>query len=360
MDVQVIKLSNPLWLNTLSQIRHDIYHLPEYVCLESIRTQANPEAILIVDGEKIFFLPYLLRQCDDILPEESTRDEIFDVVSPYGYPGILLSEAALNTPGFLDLAMDELKSVLRERGVCSAFFRLHPILNHNLDKYFKPGTLTDNGETVSVDLTLSESKIWSHTRKGHRSTINKCKRLGMIARMVPVREYLNELAEIQKETMERVGASQRYFDFDYDYFLNMYNTLGNKIHLCIVEVENQVACVGLYTECCGIVQSTLGGTRNKFVNLSPGSLEIDYVRYWAKERGNEFLHLGGGLGGVKDSLNTFKSGFSKQRDSFLTLRLITDEEKYRYLVELRAKALGVRVEELSDIEFFPAYRLTRL
>ncbi len=356
MNIEILNQSNPLWLETLSKIRHDIYHLPEYTALESIGKQDKPEAILIVDEERILFLPYLVRHCDDTLSQALKGDKIFDIVSPYGYPGILFSEAALDTPGFPDLALKCIKRVLREKGVCSAFFRLHPILNQNLDKYIQPGTLINNGTTVSVDLTLSQSKIWSHTRKGHRSTINKCRRLGMIAKMVPVMEYLHEIAEIQKETMERVFASRRYFDFNFDYFSNMYDYMGDKIHLCIVEVENQVACAGLYTECCGIVQSALGGTRNTFVDLSPGSLEVDFVRYWAKERGNEFLHLGGGVGGSEDSVFSFKAGFSKKRHTFFTLRLITDQDKYNYLVEQRANYLDIEVEALKDKDFFPAYR----
>jgi hypothetical protein len=83
---------------------------------------------------------------------------------------------------------------------------------------------------------------------------------------------------------------------------------------------------------------------------------FDYIRFWAKERGNEVLHLGGGVGGGKDSLYHFKAGFSKQTHTFLTLRLIIDEEKYRHLLELRAKSLNREVEELLSTNFFPAYR----
>jgi hypothetical protein len=83
---------------------------------------------------------------------------------------------------------------------------------------------------------------------------------------------------------------------------------------------------------------------------------LGYVRLCAQERGNEFLHLGGGVGGYKDSLYAFKSGFSRRRHSFLTLRLITDEEKYRYLVGLRARALNAEAEDLLKSDFFPAYR----
>ncbi|BAZ25051.1 hypothetical protein NIES4073_59550 [Kalymmatonema gypsitolerans NIES-4073] len=355
MNIQVIELENDLWFETLQEIRHDFYHLPEYVYLESKRTDGIPEAILITEGDKKIFVPYLLRKCNDILFEEVKSAEIFDVISPYGYPGILLNEAAMNTPGFADAALDRMKQEFRSRGICSAFFRLHPILSESFTEVFQAGTFTVNGETVSVDLRLSN--LWSHTRKGHRSTINKCKRLGMIAKMVPFQDYLDEFVAIYEETMRRVNATTGYYTFNSEYFTQMNDLLGLNLHLCIVEYEEQVACVGLYTECCGIVQSTLGGTRNQFVHLSPGSLETDYARYWAQERGNEFLHLGGGLGGSsEDSLYTFKSGFSQLTHKFLTLRLITDEEKYHHLVNLRAKMMGVTASDLLQSNFFPAYR----
>ncbi|MGB7251541.1 MAG: hypothetical protein WBC73_21575, partial [Phormidesmis sp.] len=102
--------------------------------------------------------------------------------------------------------------------------------------------------------------------------------------------------------------------------------------------------------------STLGGTRDQFVDLSPSSLETDCARYWAHKRGNNFLHLGGGIGGSKDALYNFKAGFSKLRHRFLTLRLIVNPQAYKKQVELQAKALNVPSEALLASDFFPAYR----
>jgi len=353
MHTQIIDTANSLWSETLQKLRHDTYHLPEYFCLEARRTKTIPEAVLITEGESILFVPYLLRQCDDIFTE-SIPQEIFDIVSPYGYPSILLSEAA-NNRDFLDLAISELKKVLSSKGVCSAFFRLHPILNHNFDEIFPPDTFTFNGQTVSVDLTLSVPEIWAHTRKGHQSTINKCKRLGFTARMVPVWEYFEQFLAIYEQTMNRVGAKEVYY-FDNNYFSDL-SKLGDKLSLCIVEFEGEVISASLFFECCGIVQAHLGGTKTEFLSQSPFNLLLDYARYWAKERGNEFLHIGGGIGGSKeDSLYTFKSGFSKQRHTFLTLRMVADEDMYDKLVRLQAKELNLESDDLLKSNFFPAYR----
>ncbi len=355
MNFQVIDLSNPLWLQILKTLRHDIYHLPGYLSLEAKRTQTIPEAILIYDDDKLLFVPYLLRQCNELFDQDLLEQEVFDIVSPYGYPGFLWSEAAENAPNFISLAINQLIEVFRSKQICSAFFRLHTLLNRSLNEHWHSLALRETGETVFIDLRLSEAEIWQETRPEHRNKINRCKRAGFTARMVQVEQYISEFITIYEETMERVGAAQSYY-FNKDYYLELRDALGEQLHLCIVELNNQVACAGLFTECCGIVQYHLGGTRNHFLKQAPSKLMFDYVRFWAKDRGNEVFHLGGGVGSAKDSLYHFKAGFSKQRDNFMTLRLITDEIKYRELVELRAKSLNTDATILLATSFFPAYR----
>lgn len=347
MQSQIIDLLNPLWREILQQVRHDIYQLPEYIALEASRNNGLPEAIAIRDGDQIFCVPYLISQC---------AEDIFDLKSPYGYPGILLSQTALDSPEFIAQAWNKFEEILHQKNVCSVFLRMHPILNENYEQIFPPTSFTFNGETVSIDLRIPEDQLWSHTRKGHKSTINKCKKLGMEAKFVPIDQYIDEFTAIYQETMARVWAKASYYSFDRNYYQQMSQALGEKLHLCIVEYEKEIACAGLYTEVCGIVQSTLGGTKDKFVHLSPSSLETDYARYWAHRRGNEFLHLGGGVGGTKDPVYTFKAGFSKLRHQFNTIRLIINKEKYDNLVRLRAKELNIDPNKLAQFSFFPAYR----
>jgi hypothetical protein len=352
MEAQIINLSSQEWTDILKRLPHDIYHEPEYIYVDAIRTNTVPEAILLTEEDKIFFLPYLLRYCQ---PDDK---EIFDIVSPYGYPGILLNESALHSPQFINKAIEKLKTVFFHKNVCSAFFRLHPILNQGLDKLLLSGICQVNGETISINLELSEVEIWQQTRHSDRTRISKCKRAGMVAKMVPLIEYIDNFVEIYEETMHRVEARLSYY-FDYSYYLNL-AILGNKIHLCIVEWEGEVTCAGLFTECCGIVQFHLSGTRNRFLKQAPSKLMLDYVRFWAKERGNKIFHLGGGVGSSQDSLYEFKSGFSKQRHNFLTMRLIINEKKYLELVNFQARVLETEPEKLLVNGFFPAYRCTSI
>lgn len=352
MNIVTLGVNDPLWLSTLEQLPHDVYHLPDYVALDAKRTKTVPEAFLLQEDDKVFFAPYLLRSCADIFP--STDTEIYDIISPYGYPGILMSQAAIDNPEFPDFALQKFFQTLQNKGVCSAFLRLHPILGADFAKVFKSDPLLENGKTVSIDLTLDKGKIWAKTRRGHQSTINKCMRLGFTARTVPYAEYIDEFIAIYEETMNRVKAKDSYY-FERDYFEGLLD-LGDKIHLGIVELEGEIASACLFFESCGIVQAHLGGTKSEFLKQSPFNLLLHYMRLWAKARGNKYLHIGGGVGGKKDNLYTFKSGFSKQRHEFFTLRSVVDTERYNYLLNFKANAMDKSVEELEESQFFPAYR----
>jgi Acetyltransferase (GNAT) domain len=356
MNIEILKPQDPRWQEILAKLRHDVYHLPDYVEIEANRNNAQAEAILITEGNNLFFVPYLLRSCQDLFPQLQGSEQYFDIISPYGYPGFLAQEDS-DSSDFLPLAIQTLKETLKSRAVCSAFFRLHPILGDRHVTSFEPGTWVDNGETVSVDLTLTEAEIWAHTRRGHQSTINKCKRQELESKVVPFRENIGEFLEIYKETMDRVVAKAFYY-FGYDYFTELMK-LEDKIHLGIVTLEGQTICASLFFESCGIVQAHLGGTKTAFLKYSPFTLLLNDMRLWAKARGNTFLHLGGGVGGSKeDKLYIFKSGFSRQRHQFRTARFVLDEEKYHHLVNLRAQHLGVSATQLLETGFFPAYRQT--
>ena len=199
-----------------------------------------------------------------------------------------------------------------------------------------------------------KAKFGAKTRRGHQSTINKCMRLGFKASTASYAEHIDCFISIYEETMNRVKAKDSYY-FSRDYFEGLLK-LGDKVHLGIVELESEVVSACLFFESCGIVQAHLGGTRTKFLKQSPFNLLLHHMRLWAKSRGNQYLHIGGGVGGKKDNLYTFKSGFSKKRHDFFTLRSVVDTEKYNDLLKFRAKAINKSVEELKASQFFPAYR----
>jgi Acetyltransferase (GNAT) domain len=355
---QVISPNDSRWQKLLETIPHDFYHLPGYLSLEATRHHAVPEALIIQDDQKIFFLPYLIRDCSSILASNSHQsDRIYDVVSPYGYPGSLVSQAGQN-PEFINRCLDLLYHHWQERNICSAFIRLHPILssylNHALfdDHKF---VFCNQGNVVTCDLTKDFSEIWRQVRPSHRTKINKLTRAGFVAKIGLVDEYLDVFIDIYRETMDRVNALESYY-FTQDYFESIFQVLGDRIKICVVEIDDHVVAASLITECSGIIQYYLGGTRTEFLRQSPATMMFKFIIEWGKHRNNTLLNLGGGIGGSQDSLYHFKAGFSDEFKAFTTIKTIVDREKYTRLVAARANSLGVSSAELENTSFFPAYR----
>jgi Acetyltransferase (GNAT) domain len=362
-QTQVVSPTDSDWQECLNAIPHDFYHLPGYLELEAQRHDATSQAIIIKDGEKTFFLAYLIRDCHQIA--DSYGKQIYDVISPYGYPGILVNQSGQNSE-FIDRCLNIIYAQWRSQNICSAFIRLHPLLNSYFDRYILQGkgctngdrdrfVVCDRGNVVVCDLEPDIDEIWKQMRSSHRYEINKLRRAGFTVEMGSADEYLDIFIDIYVETMNRVNATNTYY-FTQDYFKKFCQILGDRLNICVVKTEEEIVAACLITEFSGIVQYHLSGTRTAFLSKSPTKIMLDYIIKWAKHRNNRYVNLGGGLGGNQDSLYRFKAGFSDRVKSFMTIETIVDRELYDYLTHLRAESLGMTISELQNTSFFPVYR----
>jgi hypothetical protein len=348
----LLETDDPRWRDILGRTRHDVYHLPEYVAIEARRQQYSGGALAVGDRDRQLLIPVLFRR--DPITSGGAESEAVDVLSPYGYPGVIVSDAAKGDRDFIKTALVLAIERLGAEGVCAAFLRQHPVLSPSFDDLDLPGMTLRRVPTVAVSLQATESEIWARTRKGHQSTINRCTRLGHVARIGTWQEHGAAFREIYRETMDQASAAGHYY-FDDAYF-DALQALGNHVHLCIVEAAGDIAAACLLFECHGVVHAHLGGTRERYRSQSPFSLLLHFARLWARERGNHVLHLGGGVGGADDPVFKFKEGFSRDRLDYVTVQLVIDQARYKSLVHARSASLGVPVENLLASGFFPAYR----
>ncbi len=352
LDWGFLAPGDPAWPDLLGRLPHDLYQLPDYVAVEARRIGAEAMGFWARARDRAFFVPILLRHCP---PLGGSGLGHMDAVSPYGYPGPVASPAGRADPAFLGASLAALRAGLRGLGACSLFLRTHPLLDP-LPAYLPGPDITQStSPTVAVDLTLPTEKLWSGTRRGHQSTINKCQRLGQVATIVAYAEGLPHLLPIYAATLARTAADQQYH-FDTTYFEGL-GRLAANLHIALVRVESgEVAAACLLFECDGIVQAHLGGTDSQFIRQSPFSLLLHHVRLWAKARGNRVLHLGGGVGGGDDAVMRFKTGFSSLTQSYRTIRAVLDARACAALTAARAAELGMTPAELALQGFFPAYR----
>jgi len=355
MKLELLNAQSSKWTDVLASTRHDFYHLPSYLKLESERMGGGPRAILVEEDGHFFFLPLVIRKVDIFGEEVPGHEEITDGISPYGYTPPLARLPEDGQEIFMRRVLQTLKDTMYERGLVSLFVRTHPLLPipawHVFEEY---GSLVKHGKTVWIDLAKDRNLLWKGTRKSYRYLIRNLKKEGYFVTMDEDWDHLPEFEDLYNRTMDSVNAADQYY-FGIEYFKRLKKALEEKIFLCVVkEKPGNVVAAGLFTECSGIVQYHLSGTLRDPEHKNTTKLMLEYVTNWAKERGNRYFHLGGGVGSEEDSLFFFKSGFSKLLSEFYTWRMIVNEDIYQECVEIWEERSGREGIELPD--FFPVYR----
>jgi hypothetical protein len=339
-EARLLPPTSAEWADVLRRADHDIYHVPDYVVLDAKLSGDRATAFWYRDDEHVFLLPLNVRGVPG--------SDWSDAISPYGYPGPV-SDADPSDTHFWRRACRAMVETLSADGIVTAFVRLHPALPAPLDLLGEVGTVVRHGQTVSVDLSLTVEEMWHQTRSDHRNHINRARRAGVEV-VWDDWSRLDEWVAVYHENMRRLGASDYYF-FPAGHLAALHDALGEKIHLAVALVDGEVIGGNTFFEYRGFVQGYVASTRFGN-NHHADKLLYDEVRRWTRSRGNSLFHVGGGVGGAKDSLFSYKAGFSEGRHPFHTWRVVTDPVAYGDL--LRRNGVAPDAAHMSG--HFPPYR----
>jgi Acetyltransferase (GNAT) domain len=322
-DAALVAPDSAEWAAALQHTRHDMYHEPDYVRLDAKLYGGEPIAFHYPDGDRRFLLPLIVRA----VPDSGRRDAI----SPYGYPGPI-SDADLADTAFFAAAGAALRRTLRDHGIVTAFVRMHPLLPAPLATLGEFGVMVRHGETVSMDLRITEDQMWQQTRSDHRNHINRARRAGTKV-IFDDWSRLGEWVRVYHDNMRRVGATSYYF-FTSDHLAALHERVGDRMHLALAIEGDEVVGGNTFFEYDGICTGYVSSTR-RAKNRYADEMLYDEVRRWCRQRGDRIFHLGGGRGGSNDSLFSYKAGFSPCRHPFHTWRVIADPEAYAQLMRDR-------------------------
>lgn len=339
---QEIEIGSKEWDRAVkSSLFYDFYQTELY---HSLEVSENEKAILL-HGEynsQTISLPVIIRKIQN--------SEYFDATSVYGYCGPISSHDFTQLlEEFVQLFQTELISFFERNNIISVFSRLHPLMNQ-LPFFLNFGKVLEINKTVAIDLKEPVDIQRQGYSRAYKNQINKLARKGYTTRFLELDE-IDEFISIYYETMDRVEAKEYYY-FKKNYFLKFLQNDDFDSKILIAENElGEITSGAIFTITNKIMQYHLGGTKNKFLADTPIKIVMDHARLYGSELQLDYLHLGGGVGGSdEDSLFRFKSGFSKNFFQFSVWNLITNEEKYRDLVEQN----GVKLEDFPN--FFPLYR----
>lgn len=305
------------------------------------------------EADQIVAWPFLLRPLRAVAGLAHVGGGLWDATSVYGYPGPISSPGAQVDPAFLDRFGAALQAAAKDLHLVTAFSRLNPLLE-NRRLVPSLGVLDALGETVSIDLSLGTHTQWRNYRKSHRYEVNRARKEGMVAFHDENWRCFDEFVRLYTQTMDRVGAAERYF-YDKLYFHQLREALGGRLKLFVAEHGGTVCSGALFVHTGKIVQYHLSGSAPDSGRLAPSKLVLDEARQWANSANAQLLHLGGGVGSQEDSLFRFKAGFSPTRHRFFVWKWIVLPEVCGELVRVTRD----RSADCTDttVDFFPAYRI---
>jgi lipid II:glycine glycyltransferase (peptidoglycan interpeptide bridge formation enzyme) len=209
-----------------------------------------------------------------------------------------------------------------------------------------------HGQTVAIDLSLSEGEIWKNYERKLRQKLRKCMMFGLLSSIDDEWTYLEDFIRLYRETMWRNNAAPFYF-FPEDYFRRLKAALGPHGTMLVTKHGERVVAACILIEYHGLGHLYLSASDDEFTHYSPSKLMTHDSAMWARQRGVKYFHMGGGRGNSNDSLFSFKASFSPQRFSFHTGRWILQPERYQDLTERRRLEANGRG---TGGDYFPAYR----
>ncbi len=345
--IDVLLPTGTQWQEALHRVQHDVFHTPEYHSLSGFGHTGQPQAFHYQEGDLAFLWPYLLTPI-------AGAAGYYDATSVYGYPGPVGSD----NPEFLTRAWDALQHHWRSQQIVSAFTRFNPLLaNANLLAEVPSAAvgIRQFGNTVSIDLTLSEEAHLQRYHKNLRYSIRKARETGLVTLEDCSWTHADDFVAVYRDTMARCGSRPEYI-VDKPWVNLFRETLGTRARLFIAKLGDSVAAAMIVIAYKQVLHSHLIGSAPEHAVISPSKVMIDDVRIWGTKNGFQSMHLGGGLGGREDALFQFKRRFSPLTHSFRTGSWILNEPIYRELAaqnHARLAALGIQPEQIT---YFPSYR----
>jgi hypothetical protein len=318
----------------------DVYFRPGYC--RAYEAADHGRAVAVVTERALF--PLLLRP----LPFGA---EGYDGATPYGYGGVLPLAPAGSLGSDPASEVRQLRDWCVTNGVVSCLLRLHPLLGgpdqlSGMDEV----EIHEHGPTTALDprrIDAATGRL-EGLSKGRKADLTIARRELQLS-WEAGDHALERFRSVYDGTMERLGAGEFYL-FPPEYYRALREGLGERLGVALALRDGKSVGGALFLADRRLAHYHLSGTTDAGRELKAGTLLVHAGAEWARDRGCELLHLGGGTSGA-DSLFAFKKSFGGETFAYAFATLVADRDRYDELVARRAEE-----PEPPRPGFFPAYR----
>jgi hypothetical protein len=251
------------------------------------------------------------------------RNGPVDVITPYGYGG---PTRAGFWPEYNEWCLDH--------GVVTTFVRFHPLLQNQ-------GEIHTEELAPTIGWRL-DGDLLERMHPKHRNVVRKGQATGL---GVDHGTGVGGFQAGYEETMRRAGADAFYF-FAPEYWQAL-DRLGDVLVRFEAFRDEEEVASALCLASPPWLHYHLGAASEAGRRIGATTFLLYEIAHWAQERGYERFHLGGGVGGGRDSLHEFKRRFDPGGELPMAIgKVVHEPEAY--------SRLGGKPDDLSG--FFPAYR----
>ena len=335
----------------------DVYYLPEYARATAEIEMTEPLALVGGAQSCRILAPLLLRQQSATLNGSGT--EWLDASTPYGYGGLLnLSASNSAHPESFHSFIDQLDAWCSQRRVVCCIIRLHPLIGQHdwfehADRWQDRLQLHSRGITSSIELSqwneaLDQPASLRRDRRADMRLANRNLRITWSTGDDDHAELqLGIFATLYDQLIDR-AAAESFYRFPQRYFLKL-KTLGKRLGIALAWFEDKPVGGNLFLAGPRYSHGHLAATNDIGRQYGASTLLITQGARWARERGCEQLHLGGGMR-PGDSLEEFKRSFGGSSHVYRYVTFIADRERFDEICRLPSASWPYNLPDSTQLD----------
>lgn len=328
MGHRIISLcERDVWERELSDMNYLPAHTWAYCSAMSGASGMETALYVEATAERKVICPFSVRS-----KEEGYRD----LVSPYGFGGLLSTDMEDGSPA----ALGGWKEFWRANGAVTAYIMQHP-LSRLASTQGEGGEITEMLRLFQIDLTRPIEELWQAMHSAHRYQVRRDEASGTVDIVCNTEELKQALCALYPQTLDRLQVSKVYYfgQAALELLADMQGAL-----IVGARERDSVQAVSLFL-------STPHGA-DYFLNAATeDGRKYSRSLLWTairelKNRSVPSLNLGGGVH-PGDSLEAFKRRFGGSPVSGQVFRQVFDPGKYAYLMRY--------CEDADPQGYFPPY-----
>lgn len=273
--------------------------------------------------------------------------EYFDITTPYGYGGPVITEQR-NNQKLLKGFFEAFHTYCLEQNIISEFVRFHLFESEGVRKHFM-GQIERIGPHVVKDLTVPLNKDMS---KDILRSINKFNKLGLEISIDETGEKYKDFLFIYNEMLKRNDATNYYYYND-SFFEKMHETMKGQFVYANAKLNGQTVASRLTLYGSEYSFGFLGASLKDFFYTRATPVVDYHILKYLKNNGCQYFSFGGGYNN-NDGIYQYKKKFNKGEDKQYFLgKKIHQKDIYDQLVMMHYSKSPFNLNS----NFFPHYRI---